>query len=113
MDNVISRGILMGNHPPRGMYYTVNIAYFESNPIFSKAPPENLVSDPYATFPTALEASTDVADTLIREKFKGAIKHELEPDEADGFHLIIVDQAGQPIAKIGVDINDNRDKTLQ
>lgn len=114
MDETISRGILFGNHPPKGIYFTVALEYVTDNPALEGivTPGTTLESTPIADFNTAMEVSDGVVEKL-HETFGEHIQiMEVDPKAHDGFHVYVSDPNAVPLARVGVEMHDYRKATL-
>jgi hypothetical protein len=102
-------------HVP-GICYFICIEYFE-HPLNEKMKLEDMVfeSDPIAGFNDALEAMSDVTEQLMM-KFPDASLMEIdiaENDEDDeDVQLFLVDEKEDPIATIGLVVEDYRNETI-
>lgn len=109
MDKVITRGILYGSHPPKGIFYQVVVDYDATNPMFSGKLPANAqwTTEPLESFPVAFEASEGLANKIMAE-FGAADLTEVDPDSHDGYHFYLHDDTQVPVARIGIEICDYR-----
>lgn len=109
VDDIIRSGIMFGEHPPEGIYFTV-VLVFGDDYIDDDA--TALQSPPLTTFPEALVVGDQIRDQLLMEKFKGAKYEEVDAEENDGFHTIIVGDNGDIIVKMAIEAHDYRGETL-
>lgn len=105
------------DHPavqqPEKVYFQVMIEY-EDCEATSEIPEDSrsLESEILANYPKAVEVAQHTIQA-IHGQFKGSSLVELELDEmVDGYHLLVVDDAGSRIAKVGIAGYDYSEETI-
>lgn len=114
MDDLISRGIMFGDYPPKGVYFTVVVEYNHTNPIFNGEMPagSGLMSNPVESFPKAMDLTDKLAKEMNEDRFPDSIVRQLDPEESNGYHMVLVDKNEDMLACFKIDTHDHRDETL-
>lgn len=111
MDENITKAIMYGDHPPFGVYFTVKVEY---SPLSDTSVVKESVGEesiPLESFPVALNTTDEILNSLITTFGEGIEVEEMDPEAYDGFHLCVYDTQSKPLARIGIDMHDNRNKT--
>lgn len=99
-----------------GICYFISVEYFE-HPLNSKMKEEDMSfeSDPIALFNDALEALADATDQLMTKYPEASLMEidiaENEEDDED-VQLFLVDENEDPIATLGLVVEDYRNETI-
>lgn len=112
MDEIIRGGILYGEHPPSGLYFTVLLVITAENSLYEVGDGHGLQSPPLTTFPEAVLIGDQIRDQLLEEAFVGASYDEVDAEDNNGFHTHIVNTEGDVLAKIAIDAHDYRGETI-
>lgn len=114
MDDAINRGIIYGDHPPDGVFFTIVVEYNHTHPIYDGTirVGESLVSQAFKSFPTAMGYTQQVVDQLIATQISDATVVEVDPDVSKGFLYYLNDDNDVPMARVGIDTHDTRFVTL-
>ena len=98
---------------PERIFFQVNIEYGDCDAT-KKIPHDerSLESKPIGDFPRATEAARNTI-TRLHEMFPEMQLVELSLDEAlDGYHLMVVDEDGTKVVKVGITMTDYSNETI-
>jgi hypothetical protein len=113
MDSTISKGIMYGDYPPKGVYFTVVVGYNPRHPLFKNGLETPITrTNPINSFPAALITSDKIMEELTSKKFSDTTVTEMDPEETNGYHYILHDEHQLIIARVGVDTHDYRNEVL-
>ena len=115
MDDSIIEGIMYGEHPPRGVYFTVRVQYNPENAAFAGQMPEeaSVESSPIASYVDALLVSDKFAEDITQKSGDTLVNTiEVDPDTHDGYHVYVQDHLQSPLARIGIELFDYREHTI-
>jgi len=114
MDDAINRGIIYGDHPPDGIFFTIVVEYNHEHPIYDGTiqAGETLVSQAFTSFPIAMGYTQQVVNQLLESQIPDATVIEVDPDDTKGFLYYLNDDNNTPMARVGIDTHDARFVTL-
>lgn len=114
MDDTITQGIVYGDFPPKGIYFTVIVEYNHDNSIFEGKVEAgtSLVSNPIGTFNEAMRISDRLVMSLSIDKFAGAKVCDVDPEDHGGYHCFLNDKDQNTIARVSIATYDVRKETF-